>query len=157
MSERTVTRRIEAPAEEIWATLADYGQLSLWAPDVAHSCLLRSTREARNEGVGIVRRHQIGRLTVLERVTEWEEPERLAYTIEGLPPVVTSAANEWLLEPLGEASTSVQVTSRIDCGPRPPQELVSRILAARFARTSNAMLDGLARQLARTPTEEVAP
>jgi uncharacterized protein YndB with AHSA1/START domain len=153
MTERVVARRIEASPEQVWSTLAAYGEISRWVPEVDHSCLLRTVGDDRELGVGVVRRNQIGRLTVLERVTSWEEPERLAYSIEGLPKVVRTATNEWVLEPIDEAATRVSIASTVDCGPRPPQELVSRVVAGRLAKTSVAMLDGLARHLARTTVE----
>lgn len=157
MTERVATRRIEASPEQVWSTLAAYGEISQWVAEVDHSCLLRTVGDDREHGVGVVRRNQIGRLTVLEQVTAWDEPERLAYTIEGLPKIVRTATNEWVLEPIGEAATAVSITSTVDCGPRPPQELVSRIVAGRLAKTSAAMLDGLARHLAQTTTEGATP
>ncbi len=46
----TVTRQIEinAPADEVWRAIADFGGVYNWAPNVASSY---STTEA-NEGVG---------------------------------------------------------------------------------------------------------
>ncbi len=157
MTERVVTRRIEASSEQVWSVLAAFGEISRWVPEVDHSCLLRTVGDDRERGVGVVRRNQIGRLTVLERVTSWDEAERLAYSIEGLPKVVRTATNEWTLEPIDEGATAVSITSAVDCGPRPPQELVSRVVTGRLAKTSGAMLDGLARHLVRTTTEGTTP
>ncbi len=157
MTERVVTRRISASPEQVWSVLAAFGEISRWVAEVDHSCLLRTVGDDREAGIGIVRRNQVGRLTVLERVTFWDEPEHLAYSIEGLPKVVRSATNEWTLEPVGRDATAVTIASTVDCGPRPPQEMVSRVVAARLAKTSGAMLDGLARHLTRIKTEGTAP
>ena len=118
MSETVVASGIACAPEAVWAVLADFGGISRWAPNVDHSCL---TTE-QPEGVGTVRRVQVGRNALLERVVEWEPGRRLAYEIEGLPAVVRSVTNTWELEGSGGATT-VTLTSQIDTGPRPPHQL----------------------------------
>ncbi len=139
-----VTRRIDVAAspEEVWAVLSDFGAISGWASTVDHSCLLTTTAE----GVGTARRIQIGRTTLVERVTDWQAPSRLSYRLEGLPPVVRSASNTWLIEPAA-AGAGVSVTSRIDAGPRPPQQIIARVVGRRMAQASDRMLAGLAERL----------
>lgn len=139
------TRTIDRSPKEVWAILADFGAISAWADNADHSCPL-GPADAPTEGVGVVRRIQAGRLTLVERVTTWDEPEGLAYTIEGLPKVVRAASNEWSLVPAGTA-TEATLTTRVDCGPRPPQKLLARIVARRLAKASDTMLAGLARTL----------
>jgi hypothetical protein len=135
------TATIAAPPEAIWAVLADFGAISTWAPKVDHSSLLRSTDGG--SGIGTTRRIQTGRMTLLERVVAWDEPTTLAYDLDGLPSVVHSARNEWRLEPAGAGTTAVTLTSFIDCGSRPPQKLVARIVGWRMAKASDSMLAGL--------------
>ena len=135
------------PPDEVWAVLADFGGISRWAPNVDHSCL---TTE-RDEGEGTVRRIQVGRNAFLERVVAWEPGTRLAYRIEGLPQVVKSVTNTWELVGAG-TTTTVTLTSRIDTGPRPPQQLIARVLGRVLAKTSRQMLAGLTTHL-----EETAP
>ena len=132
------TLTITAPAEEVWAVLADFGRISVWAPNVDHSCLMSH----QTDGVGTVRRIQTGRTTVVERVIEWEAGERLSYTIEGLPPVIRSVTNTWTLaEAFG--ATTVTLTSEIDTGPKPPQKAIARGLARTLGKASVQMLGGL--------------
>lgn len=135
------TRTVAAPAEEVWALLADFGALARWVPEVDHSCLLQG-----HGGLGTVRRVQVGRSTLLETVTAWSPPGRLAYDISGLPPALRHVANEWDVRPAG-AGTTVTVTSTVDAGPRPPQRLVARLVARRLAATSDRMIAGLAAAL----------
>ncbi len=130
-----------ASPAQIWQVLADFGAISTWAPNADHSCLLRTSEHGG--GVGSTRRIQTGRMTLLERVVTWDESKTLAYDIEGLPPVVRSVRNEWRLEPAGAAKTVVTLTSSIDCGPRPPQKLIAKIVGRRLAKASATMLDGL--------------
>lgn len=138
MAEIAETVSIARPPEDVWAALADFGGISRWAPGVDHSCLTAEQRE----GVGAQRRVQVGRNAFLERVVEWEPGHRLAYLIEGLPPVVRSVTNSWELEGSGH-STTVTLSSRIDTGPRPPQQLVARVVGRALGKASREMLTGL--------------
>ena len=143
MTEISRTRTIPRPREEVWAVLAEYGEIADWADNADHSCLLGAA-DGPIEGVGLTRRIQAGRITLVEQVTTWDAPEALAYSIEGLPKVIRSASNEWTLAPQG-TGTRATLTTRVDCGPRPPQQLVARIAARRLAKASDTMLEGLAR------------
>ena len=118
--------------------LADFGENVRWAPIVDHSCLLSTQRE----GVGMVRRIQSGRRTLVERVVEWVDGERLSYVVEGLPSPVRSLRNTWQLDD-GGGSTEVTLTSSVDVGPRPPQKLAAKVLARPLLRVSHQMLHGL--------------
>lgn len=138
MAEIAETTSIARSADHVWAALADFGGIGRWAPNVDHSCL---TTEG-SEGVGTTRRVQVGRIALLERVVEWEPGERLAYSIEGLPPVVRSVTTTWRVEGAGSA-TAVTVTSAVDTGPRPPQQLIARVVGRGLAKASRQMLAGL--------------
>lgn len=130
----------------VWSTLADFGAISRWAPNVDHSCL--TTDQA--DGVGASRRVQVGRNVLLERIVLWEPDSRLAYELDGLPSVVRSATNTWQLAPTG-AATIVRLTSDIDAGSRPPQLLVARVLGRVLGKMSRQMLAGLKTHLEETP------
>lgn len=138
MSTAVRTTELAAPPATVWATLADFGAISAWAPNVDHSCLLSD----RTEGVGAVRRIQAGRTTLVERITTWDPPTTLSYDLEGLPPLVRTATNTWRVEPHGSGSR-VSLTSTIDTGSRPFQKLIARAVARRMAKASEQMLAGL--------------
>jgi uncharacterized protein YndB with AHSA1/START domain len=133
------SRTIQASPQAVWDVLADFGWISRWAGNVDHSCLLTGG----GPGVGMTRRIQTGRTTVVERIVTWLPPTTLAYELEGLPPVVRSARNRWDLTADGTA-TRVTLTSTVDAGPRPPQQLVARVVGRVLARQSDVMLTGLA-------------
>jgi uncharacterized protein YndB with AHSA1/START domain len=143
-------RVIDAAPEEVWQTLADFGKISRWAPNVSHSATLSPT----TEGPGTARRVQAGRNVLVETVIDWEPPSFLRYRIEGLPRRLGEITNEWRLEPTtgatGEPATSVTLTSTVNTGPRPPQRLIERIVTRPLAKASQKMLDGLAAHLAPT-------
>lgn len=136
------TRTIAATPDAAWEVLARFGDLARWAPDVDHSCLLHDGDLA----VGLERRVQIGRTTLLEVVDVLEPGRRLGYRIEGLPPVLRSVRNEWHLE-RAASGTTVSLTTTVDAGARPPQQLVARLVGARMAKASDSMLAGLDRHL----------
>ena len=142
MAEVVESQTFQLPVSVVWAALADFGAISRWAPNVDHSCLTTATAA----GMGATRRVQAGRNTVLETVTEWEPERCLAYSIDGLPPIVRSVTNSWNLVESGamsDAVTEVTLTTQIDTGPRPPQQMAARVLRRAFRNTSRQMLSGL--------------
>ncbi len=146
MGEASRTRQLAAPPEAVWAVLAEFDRIAEWAPNVDHSCALTDQRD----GIGAVRRVQVGRPALLETVVAWEPNVRLAYRLDGLPVPArigtVTVTNEWRLEPSG-GGTTVTVTSTVDAGRRPPQQLVARLVARKVADESDTMLDGLATHL----------
>ena len=141
----TTVRRtdlIEASAAEVWAVLADFASISTWADFVDHSSLMTE----QNEGVGMQRRIQMDRTTVVETVTAWEPGVTFSYAITGLPPVIKSVTNTWRLGASGD-STMVWITTEVDTGLRPPQKAIAKGVARRLAKSSDAMLAGLAAHL----------
>ena len=96
------TRTVDAPPDEVWAVLADFGALARWAPDVDHSSLLYGGPT----GTGTVRRVQLGRTTLLETVTLWSPAEHLAYEITGLPPALRRVTTSWQLRAVDDGTGS---------------------------------------------------
>ncbi len=142
------SRTIPARQSRVWDVLADFDRLAVWADNADHTCWLD---EPTDDGrmIGRARRVQAGRVVLVERITVWEPPTRLAYDIGGLPPVVKSAVNEWRLVagPAGGDRTTVTLATHVDCGSRPLQRLVARLVGNRLAKASDVMLDGLAAHL----------
>ena len=144
MIELTRSRTVAAPIGDIWSVLAEFDTISAWAPNVDHSCLLED-RPDDGDMLGVARRVQSGRFVLVERITTWEPQTRLAYEITGLPPVLRRVVNEWrLTAPATPNSTYVALVTRVDCGPRPPQQLIARLAGRSLAKTSDKMLAGLA-------------
>lgn len=148
MGEAQRQRQIVAPADDVWGVLAEFDRIADWAPNVDHSCALTEVEQ----GVGAARRVQVGRPALVETVTVWEPNVRLAYRLDGLPERIGTVINEWLLEP-SAGGTMVTVTSRVEPGPRPPQQLIGRLVARKVAGESEAMLDGLAARLESSTSE----
>ncbi|MGA9277703.1 SRPBCC family protein [Ilumatobacter sp.] len=148
----TIERTAVVPASpgDVWAVLAEFGDISRWATNVDHSCLLSE----QTEGIGTTRRIQTSRATVVETVEAWEPASSVAYRITGLPRVVRSVTNTWRLVDDG-AQTTVSLTTEVDAGPRPPQQLIAKAVGKRLASASDQMLDGLTRHVG-TPGATVA-
>jgi hypothetical protein len=150
------SRTIAAHLTRVWDVLGDFDRLAVWAANAHHTCWLDDERPD-GEMVGRARRVQAGRVVLVETITVWEPPARLAYDLAGLPPIVRSAVNEWRLraDPSDPERTVVTLATHVDCGPRPPQRVVARIVGRRLAGASDVMLDGLAAHLGaagRSPT-----
>jgi hypothetical protein len=146
----TVERRRTIPAHltDVWDVLADFDALAVWAPNADHTCWLDEPG-VDAETVGRARRVQSGRVVLVETITVWVPPARLAYELGGLPRVVKSAVNEWRLrvDPSDDERTIVTLATHVDCGSRPPQRLVAHIVGRRLAGASDVMLAGLADHL----------
>ena len=146
MTDASRQRHIGRPVDEVWAALADFGAIARWAPDVDHSCLLTDQRS----GVGTARRVQVGRITLVERVTAWDPDPlgTLAYDIEGLPAALGRVSNRWELHAVA-SGTAVTLTTRVEGSSR-PLKVVARVAAARMAKASESMLEGLDHDLTTT-------
>lgn len=137
------TRTIKAAPQEVWDVLADIGALSEWIDKVDHSCILVHGADGP---IGTTRRAQIGRNVLVERIVEFDPPQALAYDIEGLPKRMRRVNNRWTVQPSG-GSTAVTVTTTVEIGSKPIQQLAERVLCRVAARESDGMLAGLAKRL----------
>ena len=140
------TRTIAAAPYDVWDVLADFGAISGWADNIDHSCILVH----RTDPVGTARRVQIGRNTVVERITEFDPPNALAYDIEGLPRQLRRVGNRWTLRPTADGATAVTLTSTVEIGSGSMQQPVERVVCRVLARQSDVMLTGLANRLENT-------
>lgn len=131
--------------------LADFGALSAWAPNVDHSCVLDRGAEATL--LGTSRRVQVGRTTLVEKITDCVEPNTLAYNIEGLPRRLRRVTNRWSLAPAAQGGTAVTLTTTVDIGANPVARIAEHAACRMIARQSDTMLAGLAAQLEESPQD----
>lgn len=124
----------------VWGLLADFGSISAWAGNVDHSCLLQ---QVPGGGPGTSRRVQVGRTTLVERITDYQPGTTLGYDIEGLPRRLGRIANRWTLADRG-ADTVVTLTSTVDVGDNPLARAVGGVLCRAMGKQSDALLRGLA-------------
>ena len=134
-----VTRKINISCSptEAWEVLSACGEISSWASNVSHSCLL----SGQQEGVGTFRRIQTGNSSVTEHVTRWDDSRFLAYEIRGLPPVLKEITNTWTLEP---SEVGVQLSLTVEIIPiRRPATPIAGIASLIFGRINSGMLKDL--------------
>ena len=134
-----------ATPQAVWDVLADFGALSSWARNVDHSCLLE--HGADGVGVGTSRRVQVGRNTLVERVTDCVPTDTLGYAIEGLTRRLHRVANRWTLEPAAPGFTAVTVTTTVEIGTNPVARVAERALCRLMTKQSDAMLAGLSQRV----------
>lgn len=101
-----------------------------------------------------MRRIQTSGTTILETVEWWEPGVGLSYSITGLPPVIRSVTNTWRLGGSGD-QTIVVLSTEIDAGPRPPQQLVAKAVGRKLGEVSDQMLAGLSDALLTGETTNV--
>ena len=135
----TVTRKtnVSCSLDEAWEILSAFGEISGWATNVSHSCLLSH----QQEGEGACRRIQTGNTSVTEHVTKWENSRYLAYEIRGLPPILKKITNTWVLEP---SEVGVQLSLTVEIIPiRRPATPIAGIASLIFGRINSGMLKDL--------------
>jgi uncharacterized protein YndB with AHSA1/START domain len=140
------SRPIAARPQAIWDVLADFGSLSSWAGNVDHSCV---SNHGIDGPLGTTRRVQVGRNTLLERITKFDPPSTLAYDITGLPTRLRKVSNRWTLQPTHDA-TVVTLTSTVEIGAGPLARLAEWVVGRAMAKQSEALLAGLAHRLENT-------
>lgn len=138
------TRTVAAPVSAVWGVLADFGAISAWADNVDHSCLLEHGQDPA--AVGTSRRVQVGRDTLVERITDSIAPTTLRYSIEGLPKVLGRVSNRWTVTPFGDTA-AVTLTSTVDIGGNPVARIAEKAACRLMAKQSDTMLAGLAQRV----------
>lgn len=130
----SVTRQIEASAEDVWAVLAAYGDVSSFAPHIAASRILDGSPPT---GPGALRQCDLsdGRTYIRERVTDWIEGRSYRVEIyEGSMPI-RNAFSTASVRPLGPTKSE----ARIEIGyvPKfgPLGHLLDRVLLRRRLET----------------------
>lgn len=144
------TRFVAAAPRAVWDVLADFGSISSWAGNVDHSCVLEHGVDG--SPLGMSRRVQVGRNTLVERITAFTPPGSngpsvLGYDIEGLPRRLRRLTNRWDVRPAGDGRTEVRVTSTVEIGDNLLARAVENVVCRAMAKQSKAMLTGLAHEV----------
>jgi Polyketide cyclase / dehydrase and lipid transport len=106
---------LHAPAQRVWAVLAEWRRYPEWMPDVAW---VRSLGPGREAALKLLVRTRVFGFPVandIMRVTAWEPPTKLAILHEG----VVRGPAEWLLKPV-DGGRSTRFTWAEDVTMWPP-------------------------------------
>ncbi len=134
-------RIIEAPAASIWLTVADFGAIGAWAPNMSHVEIITT----QSSGEGTTRRITAGPVVLLERVVDWQPERILAYEISGLPKIVGRVENRWEFHGTEDGQrTEVCLTSTVEAPSGPAHQVLGKIATKILANVSKQLLDGLA-------------
>ena len=127
--------------QRVWDVLADFGAIGDWMSGVDHSCVLYTDPDGP---VGTARRVQLGRMTLVETITEFDAPTTLAYDIAGFPRWVRRFNNRWTVQPAGAGAATVSITTTVDLGAGRVRALAARLMCLLTRSSSDTMLAGLA-------------
>lgn len=103
-----IERTLDASRERVWATLADFGGVGRWNPNLASAELLGGP----SEGLGARRRCNMkdGKNHIEEVVTGWVEPSRMEIEVtDGTMPFATALISVQLAA-VGATQTRVTLT-----------------------------------------------
>jgi uncharacterized protein YndB with AHSA1/START domain len=81
-----VSQRIAAPADRVWAVLAEHERMPEWGSPLKRVTLVRAGSAERN-GVGAVRRMEAPLQTIEEEIVGWDPPRSYEYTLRRGAPV----------------------------------------------------------------------
>ena len=91
---------IDAPAQQVWEVLADFGSVYRWAPSVTDSYATSDN----NSGLEAARHCDItGFGGIEESITEWNEGRDFTYIASGVGPI-SGAYSTWSVKPMGDKS-----------------------------------------------------
>lgn len=140
----TISRQvtINAPSDQVWPALADFGGVSAWNPNVKASSLT-SVEQA---GAGITRECQLLPVgTVQERVTEWTDGQMMSIEIVEFKnvPAMRSTVAVIRLEPIGTTTTvHVDMTYEVGLGVL-GAGMNSMVMKRQFTKAVTGLLAGL--------------
>lgn len=130
---------IEVPAERLWEILSDYGNVSVWSPNVSHSVSTKG-----GSGVGTERECAVdGFGTITETVSDWAEGKRISILIENVT-LLHTALSTWSLTALDEKRTRVTVDLEAQPKYGPLGGLMgAAVMKPKMGATLQAALEGL--------------
>ena len=105
---------INAPAEEVWNVLEDFGGVHKWAPSVTNSYSISEN----NSGPEAARHCDVdGFGSIEEYVTEWREGSGFTFRVSGVGPI-REAFSKWTAEPSPSDKGKTIVTTAVEYSTR---------------------------------------
>ena len=141
MSEIVITRTVNAPLEQVWASWDDFGNIYKFSPAIASSTLLGNRDVTTRVGTRRECEFNDGRNWVRERVTRYEEGRLLALEVyEGSIPVRKLEAT-LEFEKLGDDLTRVTMSAAFEPKGGVFGKLIVPLMKRQFRQLLGALLD----------------
>jgi len=139
MAEISLSKTVNAPAGQVWASWDDFGNIYKFNPGIAASKLLSDCDAATAVGTRRECEFEDGRNWVRERVTAYHPGKLIAFEVyEGSFPIKTmQLAIE--LEPLGDDRTEVRMLVEFE----PKGGLLGRLMVPLMKRRFRGILGAL--------------
>lgn len=136
---------VNAPVNEVWKVVADYGNVLKWHPYMVDSYL---TDDSQNEGIGAARIGEFGpNMAIKETVTQWRDNEFMEITIDfvrGFAPPIENLFASIATEPVDETRTRVSFHLKYDTRLGMLGTIADKIIVKRMYQSVFAnMLKGL--------------
>ncbi len=130
---------IDAPVQQVWEVLADFGAVYRWAPSVSNSY---STSESSSGPEASRHCDVVGFGGIEETITEWNEGRGFAYSVTGAGPI-SEGYSTWSIKPQGD-KTLVYTDFRYGLRFGPIGSLMNALIIRRKAEQSlKKTLEGL--------------
>ncbi len=131
MSEALVISRsidIDVSASELWAkTAEDFGGIDKWIASIS-DVTFHPTASGNLLGAERVCVSPFGETH--ETMVIYDEAQRhFAYEIEGLPPLISRAVNNWLITETGDNQSAIEFRVELDLVPNADAEMVATLKA----------------------------
>lgn len=141
MSTFIVETTILAPISQVWAALADIGNIADWNPGVHAS----HTTSEQAEGVGAKRHCKLGGKSYLdESVIRWEENRAITFQVDQTDMPFQKCHIHFTLDAVGEHKTTVSCSPDYTLKYGLAGKLLDRIAVKRTYRNGmRSLLDGL--------------
>lgn len=133
---------VNAPAEEVWAALADFGNVATWNPNVKKSFLTSN----QTQGEGISRECQLVPMgTVQEQVTSWVEGESMTIEIsefKNVPAMRAGGADIHIRARGDQTDVHLELSYEVGLG-AVGAGMNSMMLKRQFSKAATGLLAGL--------------
>ncbi len=129
---------IDAPVQQVWEVLADFGGIYRWAPLVTNSY----STSANNSGPEASRHRDMAGQGIDEYITEWNQGRDFTYFAAGVG-LIIGPSTTWSVEPQGD-KTLVHTELRYGLGLGPLGVLMNALIYRRkFEQALEKALAGL--------------
>ncbi|GFE65726.1 SRPBCC family protein [Litoreibacter roseus] len=149
MAEVTTKRTINAPAEEVWASLDDYAHIATWNPNITGSRLMPGSSET---GLGAMRQCDLkadGSQYLRERISEYVPGRKLVIDIYETTMPMKNMVGVFEVRPLGPNRSELSFSMRFTPPMGPVGLLMLPMMKPKLRRLMAKVVEGNAQHVER--------